>query len=122
MPSLEHHCDISIKRTDKDYRDLHKWVDENSTERGVNHRTERHSYTTELKDIVSRRFGGAEAVSEWLFHIALDNLDTSVLNDYKYKHFGNRRNFFKFGFAPHDWIYYDEDDLDEGQMIEEFDE
>jgi len=124
MPSLKNHCKISIIRTGKDYRDLHEWIDENKDDKSVDHRSQKHFYTTKLKDEVSikfgGKFGGAEAVSEWLFHIALDNLDTSVKNDYTYKHFGKRRNFFKLGFTPDDEILYDEDDLNEEGMEEEF--
>jgi hypothetical protein len=118
MPSLKHHCIISIKRTDKDYRDLHEWIDENKDDKSVDHRSKNHYYTRELRDFVYEKFGGNEAVGEWLFHIALDNLDTSVLNDWKFGKIGT--NFYKFGFIENGFIYYKEDELTEEELEEEF--
>ena len=105
MPSVRVHCAISKKRTGKDYKELHQWIDE---KKGVNHRKENHHYSTQLKDHVSQNFGGAEAVSEWLFHIALNSLDTSIINDWK--SLNNNRNLFKIGFSESGYIHYREED------------
>ncbi len=116
MPSVKIHCAISKKRTDKKYKELHEWIDDNMEHKSVNHRTKNHHYTTKLKNYVSKTFGGAEAVSEWLFHIALDNLSTCFKNDSKY--LNNERNFYKIGFKGR-YVYYDEKCLDKKKMKEE---
>lgn len=118
MPSVRIHCAISKKRTGKSYIKLHKWIDNNKKERGVNHRKKNHHYTTKLKDYISHRFGGAEAVSEWLFHVALDNLDTYITNEWHYNK--NEFNFIKFGFIENGFIHCEEEDLDDNEMEEEF--
>jgi len=117
MPSVKIHCAISNKRTGKKYEELHKWIDENKEHKSVNHRKKNHHYTTKMKNYVSKTFGGAEAVSEWLFHIALDNLSTCFKNDSKY--LKNERNFYKIGFEGK-WVNYIEGKLDEKKMKEEF--
>jgi hypothetical protein len=118
MPKNQVHCAISKKRTGKDYKELHEWIDEGHNERGVDHRAKRHYYTAELRKEVENRFGGKEAVSEWLFHIALDNLDTYIINEWGYV--GNGYNFFKFGFEENGFIHVEEEDIDENDMDEEF--
>jgi len=108
MPSLKIHCAISKKRTGKKYEELHKWIDDNKEHKSVNHRTKNHHYTTKIKNYVSKEFGkdnGPEAVSEWLFHIALDNLSTCFKNDSKY--LKNERNFYKIGFEG-GYVHYAE--------------
>lgn len=120
MPNQRTHRAISKIRTNKTYEELHKWIDDNNEERGVNHRNKNHAYTDELKNFVSNKFGGSEAVSEWLFHIALDNLDTSVINDWNYVK--NDRSFFKLGFMPDGFICYHEEELDKEELEDEFEE
>ena len=78
MPSGKHHQAISKERTGKTFAKLHNWIDDNKDDKSVNHRSKNHYYTKELRQYVYNTFGGNEAVSEWLFHIALDNLDTSA--------------------------------------------
>lgn len=73
MPSLKIHCALSKQRTGKSYAALHSFIDE---VRGINHRVHRHAYTWQLKKQISQKFGGQEAVNEWLFHIIIDNLHT----------------------------------------------
>lgn len=117
MPRGETHRAISRKRTGKDFAELHRWMDKDEKGLlGVNHRSKNHYYTDELRDYVFKTFGGAEAVSEWLFHIALDNLDTSVNNDWNYN--GCDVNFYKFGFAENGFIYHEEDILSEDDFID----
>lgn len=77
MPELKVHCEISKERTKGEaYQELHKWMDEASKYIGHDHRLERHFYTQEYKDYITKRWG-AKAVVEWLFHIAIDNLETA---------------------------------------------
>ena len=118
MPKNKIHCAISIKRTGKSYENLHKWIDDNKDDTTVNHRSEKHFYTDELRKHISENFGGPEAVSEWLFHIALDNLDTSVTNDWNWAE--NDGNFFKLGFEEDGFIHYEEDEIE--QLDEEFED
>ncbi len=86
MPSLKVHCDISEKRTKgNSYRELHEWMDEASKYIGCDHRLERHFYTEEYKNYITKRWG-PKAVVEWLFHIAIDNLETAnkfAVEEYK---------------------------------------
>ncbi len=120
MPKWRVHFALSKKRTGKEFKELHKWIDDNKEESGINHRSKNHFYTKELRDFIFKNFGEAEAVSEWLFHLALDNLDTSVKNDWDYIEVDE--NFHKFGFSPDGFIYYQEDVLDEEDFKEEFPE
>ena len=76
MPNKEIHEKISKIRTGDEYKELHKWVDEATESLGHNHRLERHFYTEEYKDFIKKKWG-EKAVVEWLFHIALDNLETA---------------------------------------------
>jgi len=119
MPNWKIHFALSKKRTEETFESLHKWIDENKEDVGVNHRNKNHYYTEELRQHVFNTFGGHEAVSEWLFHIALDNLDTSVTNDWRNNVSDN--NFHKFGFKDNGYIFYNEDDLDEEDLEDEFD-
>jgi hypothetical protein len=80
---------------------LHEWIDEG---KGVDHRQKRHFYTRKYQDYIYKNFGGHEAVSEWLFHIALDNLDTSIKNDKM--HNLSKINLHKFGFEENGYIHY----------------
>ncbi len=120
MPNWKTHQAISMIRTEDTYEDLHKWIDDNEEDKGVNHRKKNHYYTDELRDYVSKNFGGSEAVSEWLFHIALDNLDTSVINDWNYGEVDV--NFYKIGFNDNGIIFYSEAELDEDELKKEFKE
>jgi hypothetical protein len=73
MPDLKTHCEISLKRTGKEFRELHEWMDEPRKELGRAHRTERHDNT--YIDYVEERWGW-EGVLEFLHHIAVDYRDT----------------------------------------------
>jgi len=119
MPKNQIHCAISKQRTGKTYRELHKWIDFNSETTGVNHRNKNHFYSEELRKEIYSKFGGHEAVSEWLFHIALDNLDTSVGNDWMRGLTDS--NFHKFGFCDNGFIHYEEDTLSDEDFEDEFD-
>ena len=120
MPYNKVHCAISKQRTGKSYYKLHKWIDNNKEERGVNHRSKNHFYTKEIRQDVFDRFGGDEAVSEWLFHIALDNLDTSVTNDWKNNVADS--NVHIFGFNVNGYIYYEEKELSDEDLEDTFED
>jgi len=119
MPNWKTHFALSEKRTKKFYEELHKWIDENSEDDlSVNHRNNgRHVYTEKNRKFVFDNFGGNEAVSEWLFHIAIDNLDTFVTNDWINKVSDN--NFHVFGFKDNGFIFYNEDFLYEEELEEQ---
>lgn len=76
MPSVRVHCGISKQRTGQDFSELHRWIDEPRKWLKYNHRIERHSYTKDYEDYIRDKWGD-KAVVEWLFHIALDNLETA---------------------------------------------
>lgn len=77
MPNVNTHCKISSRRTKGDeYRELHEWMDEGTKYLKHNHRLERHFFTQEYKDYIEEKWG-TRAVVEWLFHIAIDNLETA---------------------------------------------
>ena len=77
MPNLETHCKISLVRTKtNDFRELHQWMDEGTKYLKYNHRLERHFFMQEYKDYIETEWSN-KAVPEWLFHIALDNLETA---------------------------------------------
>ncbi|MFH0712026.1 MAG: hypothetical protein V1889_02860 [archaeon] len=77
MPDVNTHCKISKDRTNKEFRELHEWIDEPQKFFGINHRLERHSLNDIYKKYIEENFGGKRAVIEWLFHIAIDNLETA---------------------------------------------
>lgn len=67
---------MSKARTGRDFEDLHKWIDEAQRYIGFNHRVERHFFTTDYKEYIEKKWG-EKAVVEWLFHIAIDNMETA---------------------------------------------
>ena len=84
MPNVRTHCAISKKRTGYGFGELHEWIDKNAKTTGVDHRKERHHFNLEdqktIKDYWDKTKGkgwGEKAIVEWLFHIALDNLETA---------------------------------------------
>ncbi len=122
MPSLKVHCAISRERTKgKDnFKKLHQWIDEPAKEKGINHRTERHSFNLNEKYFIQSRWG-KKAVVEWLFHIAIDNLETAFKEANRAYRGNNAYNFFKFGLIPESrFIFFDFDRLGESNLKEEF--
>jgi hypothetical protein len=96
MPNFETHCAISKKRTKGDEcRELHKWMDEATESLKHNHRLERHFYTQEYKEFIEKKWG-SRAVVEWLFHIAIDNLETA--NKFAYDLYGKSHDGVNFTF------------------------
>jgi|SRR3989344_1467355 len=120
MPSLKFHCAISRERTGNTYRELHEWIDAPQREMGVNHRTERHSFNLKEKNYIENRWG-EKAVVEWLFHIAIDNLETAFKSANKAYRGNNAYNFFKFGLSNDSkFIHFDFDRLDDDELEDEF--
>lgn len=120
MPTIRAHQAISEKRTGKTYEKLHRWMDNDKNTRGTDHQNEKHIYTDALKKEVYDKFGEEEAVSEWLFHIALDALDSSVIHDQETKKLSI--NFQKFGFTRDGFVHYYEEDLSDESFKDEFED
>ena len=79
---------------------------------GFNHRLVRHNYNTldekTIKDYWDKKRGdgwGDKAVVEWLFHIALDNLETAFKKSFKA--YPEPYNFIAFGFDKSGYIHTD---------------
>ncbi|MCX6770985.1 MAG: hypothetical protein NTX79_02935, partial [Candidatus Micrarchaeota archaeon] len=84
-------------------------------------RTERHSYNRADEQLVRQKWG-EKAVVEWLFHIAIDNLDTAFKKAKTTYGRGNAFNFFRFGIASDNFIYIDAETLDDDNLRDEFDD
>lgn len=114
MPVNRFHCALSKKRTGQDYKELHKWIDDGCGIRGKDHRnSKRHTYNEEtLRDI--KKLFGDEAVGEWLFHIAIDYLDTMMYNKWNYQ--GGDINYVEFGFKNNGFIAYNEEQLSQEEI------
>jgi DNA phosphorothioation-dependent restriction protein DptG len=67
MPSIEKHMEISKKRTNNPYREIHEWIDE------PQHKDERHDIIKipETFEMFKEQSGG-EAAREYVQHIADD--------------------------------------------------
>jgi ribosomal protein S27AE len=74
MPNREEHCEESLRRYDKSFAELHKWMDEPSAILGQKHRKYRHDPNT--TPIVARKLFGENADNACLDHIRLDELET----------------------------------------------
>jgi len=109
MPNNRTHCAISKQRTGFDFKELHRWIDGPSVELGWNHRLKRHYYNDKdekyIREYWDKQGGlGEKAVVEWLFHIALDNLETAFKKSRKV--YGSKTfNFLEFGLARSGYIY-----------------
>ena len=73
MPSVKTHCKNSKDRTDKDFKELHEWMDKPGEILGIDHRRVRHdlSYINDVRKKFEKEFG-VEVVKEFLKHIAED--------------------------------------------------
>ena len=67
MPSIEKHVEISKKRTNQSYREIHEWIDDPP------HKDERHDIT-KIPDTFQRfkEKYGEEAAREYVQHLADD--------------------------------------------------
>lgn len=112
MPSVKKHSAISKKRTGYGFGKLHEWIDKGAKDIGVDHRKERHYFNLKdqrtIKDHWDERKGkgwGEKAVVEWLFHIALDNLETAYKYSLKESSYGrNTYSCIKVVFKPNGYI------------------
>jgi len=127
MPSLKLHCRVSRERTGFDFKSLHEWIDEPRKKFGSEHRLKRHAYNKkdarQIKEFWDKEKGegwGDKAIVEWLFHIALDNLNTAFKKARKV--YGeNVYNFFRFGLKPDSkYIFFDAERMNDGMMLKEF--
>ena len=112
MPSVRKHCAISRKRTGYGFGKLHEWIDKDAMSTGVDHRKERHYFNLEdqkaIKDYWDEKKGkgwGEKAIVEWLFHIALDNLETAYKLSLREHSYGrNTYNCIEIVFNPNGYI------------------
>jgi len=120
MPSVDVHCKISKKRTGKEYRELHEWIDQPREFLGKNHRLERHSDNEFYREYIKEKWG-ERAVIEWLFHIAVDNLHTAYRASdgvYEFKIY----NYYQFALTHEDDIYFDCKKLNDVKLLKKFNE
>ncbi|MEW6295173.1 MAG: hypothetical protein AB1467_02655 [Candidatus Diapherotrites archaeon] len=77
MPSLEKHIELSFKRTGREHREVHEWLD--GRKLSAKERIERHDIANIPKFLpaVEKQFG-REGVKEYLQHIK-DDYDKSIL-------------------------------------------
>ncbi len=71
MPSIEKHIELSLKRTGKNYKNLHEWIEGfDSTKKD---KEERHDILKIPKflSFIEERFG-EEGIKEYLYHIKED--------------------------------------------------
>ena len=124
MPSVRIHCAISEKRTGFAFRELHKWIDEDAKNMGVSHREKRHYFNEKdkkaIKDYWDKLKGkgwGEKAIVEWLFHIAIDNLETAYKFSSKEGSYGRKTyNCIKLVFNPNGYIDCDFERLPSDQL------
>ena len=130
MPSNRVHCAVSRERTTFNFQELHKWIDEDKKKQGVNHRVNRHTYNLKEANVIEKYWEkekgkgwGKKAVTEWLFHIAIDNLETAFKSANKAYRGNNAYNFFKFALLPDSrYLYFDFDRLDDDGINKEFED
>lgn len=67
MPPTEKHFETSVKRTGKDYADLHRWIDD------AEHKNERHDFTKiwHFGPQLVEQYG-EEGVAEYIEHLRED--------------------------------------------------
>lgn len=71
MPSIKKHLELCLRRTGKDYKEIHEWIDS----RDISHkeRAERHDITQIQRyiPIIKEKFG-EDGLKEYLQHIKDD--------------------------------------------------
>jgi hypothetical protein len=128
MPNLRTRCAISKQRTGYAFKELHRWIDSASEKSGPDHRTERHAYTEKdaetIREYWDRRKGsswGNKAIVEWLFHIAIDNIDTAFKFSKRKMFYGKRAyNLLEIGIQDSGYIHAAFDRLGKKEMEEKF--
>ncbi len=78
MPTLKGHIKLSVKRTGKEFRELHEWMDGSSV--GYRDRIERHKIPNiqKFSPIVEKKFG-KDGLREYLQHIKDDYSNHIIL-------------------------------------------
>lgn len=115
MPSVNVHCAISKKRTGNEFAELHEWIDK-SKKPGPDHRVKRHYYNVKDRNQVKKRWG-EKAMIEWLFHIAIDNLDTAYKMSKQSFSYGKKTfNLMQFGFSKSGYIHCTFETVDESEF------
>ena len=68
MPPVKKHMQSSLKRTGKEYRELHEWIDD------PEHKNERHDFTRvlEFAKMFTEQYGTEEAAQEYVYHLSDD--------------------------------------------------
>lgn len=111
---------LSKERTGKDFKELHEWIDEPRKWLGKNHRIERNGYNINYEKYIRTKWGDL-AVVEWLFHIAIDNLETANKRSSRLKGVEDNLNFIKIGLFPKKkFILFDFKKLDEDSLKTKF--
>lgn len=82
MPPIKKHLDLSFKRTGKDYREIHEWMD--SKDISKKERTERHNIINIQKflPLIEKQFG-KDAAEEYLYHIKEDYENNKLFKLYR---------------------------------------
>ena len=77
MPAIEKHIELSLKRTGKEYREVHEWMEGNGI--SYNEKSARHDIANIAKflPVVEKQFG-TDAVHEYLQHIK-DDYENHIL-------------------------------------------
>jgi len=128
MPNLRIHCAISKQRTGYAFKKLHQWIDSASEKLGPDHRTERHAYTEKDAETIRKYWDtkkgsswGNKAIVEWLFHIAIDNINTAFRFS-KRRHFYGKRayNLLEIGIQDSGYIHAAFDRLSKKELEEKF--
>ena len=129
MPSFKTHCAISKKRTGRSFSELHRWIDESTKNLGVDHRTKRHYYNENDKNKIKEYWDskgkglGEKAIIEWLFHIAIDNLDTAFKMSRKSFSYGRKAyNLMEFGLSTSGYIHCNFKRVEEDELNSIFEE
>ena len=65
MPTIKQHAEISHKRTGKDYREVHEWMDANPRKKEERHNV---SGICEFVSIIRAKYG-EEGLNEYVQHI-----------------------------------------------------
>ncbi len=130
MPSNKIHCALSKKRTGFNFKELHQWIDKDEKKLGIDHRLNRHAFNKEESNIIKKYWEkkkgkgwGEKAVVEWLFHIAIDNLETAFKEANKAYRKNHVYNYFKFGLIPDSkYIFWHFGRFSEEKLEKEFNE
>lgn len=94
MPPVTFHCQSSMKRTGREWKEVHEWIDD------PDHKNERHDFTRILDFApMIREKWGEEGVKEYIEHLRedMDKKFAKLAHEYEekladaYAYFGIRR-------------------------------